>query len=75
MPDLIQQSQLELLQKWNGELRFLQNFKLRRFSHNFLYIGHVKSRPSSPNHKSINDISQKEKTASYALEHMDIDNK
>lgn len=30
MPDLMDQLQMEVLRKWNGELRFLQNFKLRR---------------------------------------------
>ncbi|XP_066151064.1 translation machinery-associated protein 16 homolog isoform X1 [Euwallacea fornicatus] len=32
MPDLLNQSQLTMLKSWNGELRYLQNFKLRRFS-------------------------------------------
>ncbi|XP_026313523.1 translation machinery-associated protein 16 homolog [Hyposmocoma kahamanoa] len=32
MPDLMDQSQMEVLRNWNGELRFLQNFKLKRFA-------------------------------------------
>lgn len=32
MPDLMDHSQMEVLRKWNGELRFLQNFKLKRFA-------------------------------------------
>ncbi|XP_077302608.1 translation machinery-associated protein 16 homolog [Arctopsyche grandis] len=32
IPDLTNTSQVVLLKSWNGELRFLQNFKLRRFS-------------------------------------------
>ncbi|XP_050299768.1 translation machinery-associated protein 16 homolog [Anthonomus grandis grandis] len=32
IPDLLNASQLNMLKTWNGELRFLQNFKLRRFS-------------------------------------------
>lgn len=37
-----------MLKKWNGELRFLQNFKLRRFTKHFLTIGNTVSRPASP---------------------------
>uniref|UniRef100_A0A1B6H4N3 Translation machinery-associated protein 16 n=1 Tax=Cuerna arida TaxID=1464854 RepID=A0A1B6H4N3_9HEMI len=48
LPNLLEPSQVELLRKWNGELRFLQNFKLRRFSQQFLKKGSVKSRPASP---------------------------
>ncbi|XP_069688769.1 translation machinery-associated protein 16 [Periplaneta americana] len=32
IPDLMNAKQLEILRSWNGELRFLQNFKLKRFS-------------------------------------------
>lgn len=32
LPDLMDQQQMEILRKWNGELRFLQNFKLKRFA-------------------------------------------
>lgn len=32
LPDLTNTNQVVLLKSWNGELRFLQNFKLRRFS-------------------------------------------
>ncbi|CAG9766795.1 unnamed protein product [Ceutorhynchus assimilis] len=34
--DLLNPVQLKQLKNWNGELRFLQNFKLRRFSLSFL---------------------------------------
>ncbi|PSN35392.1 hypothetical protein C0J52_17820 [Blattella germanica] len=32
IPDLLNPKQLEMLIKWEGELRFLQNFKLKRYS-------------------------------------------
>lgn len=32
MPDLLNASQFNLLKSWSGELRLIQNFKLRRFS-------------------------------------------
>lgn len=32
MPDLMDSIQFKLLKDWNGELRFIQNFKLKRFS-------------------------------------------
>ncbi|XP_059054763.1 translation machinery-associated protein 16 homolog [Achroia grisella] len=32
MPDLMDQRQMEVLKSWNGELRFLQHFKLRRIA-------------------------------------------
>lgn len=32
MPDLLNPAQLSILLKWNGELRFLQHFKLVRYS-------------------------------------------
>lgn len=30
LPDLLNATQVEMLKGWNGELRFLPNFKLRR---------------------------------------------
>lgn len=36
IPDLLDVEQFNRLKEWNGELRFLQNFKLRRFSKNIL---------------------------------------
>lgn len=30
LPNLLDKDQVEMLRKWNGELRFLQNFKLVR---------------------------------------------
>ncbi|CAD0204179.1 unnamed protein product [Chrysodeixis includens] len=32
MPDLLDTQQMEVLRNWNGELRFLQHFKLRRIA-------------------------------------------
>lgn len=32
VPDLMNSVQLEVLRNWNGELRFLQNFKLQRYN-------------------------------------------
>ncbi|KAJ2940205.1 hypothetical protein O0L34_g11772 [Tuta absoluta] len=32
LPDLLDVQQMEVLRNWNGELRFLQHFKLKRFS-------------------------------------------
>ncbi|XP_053617449.1 translation machinery-associated protein 16 homolog [Plodia interpunctella] len=32
MPDLMNAQQMQVLRNWNGELRFLQNFKLRRIA-------------------------------------------
>lgn len=31
IPDILTPSQCEMLRNWNGELRYLQNFKFRRF--------------------------------------------
>lgn len=36
LPDLLNPQQVEMLRNWNGELRFLPNFKLRRISKKFL---------------------------------------
>lgn len=32
LPDLMSEKEIEILRKWNGELRFLQNFTLKRFT-------------------------------------------
>lgn len=32
LPDFFDHKQMDVLREWNGELRFLQHFKLRRFS-------------------------------------------
>jgi len=31
IPDILNRAQYEMLRKWQGELRFLPNFKFRRF--------------------------------------------
>ncbi|XP_075983684.1 translation machinery-associated protein 16 homolog [Anticarsia gemmatalis] len=36
MPDLLDHQQMEVLRNWNGELRFLQHFKLRRIARKHL---------------------------------------
>ncbi|XP_050352991.1 translation machinery-associated protein 16 homolog [Nymphalis io] len=36
MPDLMNAQQMELLKNWNGELRYLQNFKLKRIARKHL---------------------------------------
>ena len=36
IPDVTVPKQLEMLRNWNGELRLLQNFKLKRFNHKSL---------------------------------------
>lgn len=36
IPDLLNKNQFVLLQTWNGELKYVQKFKLRRFSRKFL---------------------------------------
>ncbi|XP_026501307.1 translation machinery-associated protein 16 homolog [Vanessa tameamea] len=36
MPDLMNAQQMEVLKNWNGELRFLQNFKLKRIARKHL---------------------------------------
>ncbi|XP_060527407.1 translation machinery-associated protein 16 homolog [Cylas formicarius] len=36
LPDLLSSLQFRMLKEWTGELRFLQNFKLRRFNMNNL---------------------------------------
>ncbi|XP_028171385.1 translation machinery-associated protein 16 homolog [Ostrinia furnacalis] len=36
MPDLMDHQQMEVLRNWNGELRYLQHFKLKRFARKHL---------------------------------------
>ncbi|XP_072934115.1 translation machinery-associated protein 16 homolog [Epargyreus clarus] len=36
MPDLLDQQQMVVLRKWNGELRYLQHFKLKRIARKHL---------------------------------------
>ncbi|XP_046963822.1 translation machinery-associated protein 16 homolog [Vanessa cardui] len=36
MPDLMNAQQMEVLKNWNGELRYLQNFKLKRIARKHL---------------------------------------
>lgn len=36
VPDLMNEQQMEVLKNWNGELRFLQHFKLKRISRSHL---------------------------------------
>lgn len=36
LPDFMDQQQMQVLRNWNGELRFLQHFKLRRFARKHL---------------------------------------
>ncbi|XP_041972269.1 translation machinery-associated protein 16 homolog [Aricia agestis] len=38
MPDFMDPQQMEVLRSWNGELRFLQNFKLKRIAKKHLHI-------------------------------------
>ena len=38
IPDVTIPKQLEMLRNWNGELRLLQNFKLKRFNHKSLQL-------------------------------------
>ncbi|GLV41111.1 uncharacterized protein CBL_04635 [Carabus blaptoides fortunei] len=45
IPDILNPKYLEVLRKWNGELRFLQNIKLRRVSKK--YLQHQKSSKST----------------------------
>ncbi|XP_046671892.1 translation machinery-associated protein 16 homolog isoform X2 [Homalodisca vitripennis] len=81
LPNLLEPSQVEMLRKWNGELRFLQNFKLRRFSQQFLKKGSAKSRPASPveTRESNNTIKTSQshnkdnKTISDSVESMETD--
>lgn len=36
VPDLSNTEQMQLLKSWNGELRYLPNFKLKRISRKYL---------------------------------------
>lgn len=36
LPDFLDRQQMEVLNKWDGELRFLQHFKLKRFARKHL---------------------------------------
>uniref|UniRef100_A0A1B6E4P4 Translation machinery-associated protein 16 n=1 Tax=Clastoptera arizonana TaxID=38151 RepID=A0A1B6E4P4_9HEMI len=53
LPDILQRNQLSMLMNWNGQLRFLQNFKLRRFNKKFLTSKVQISRPPSPDNMNI----------------------
>ena len=60
IPDLLDLKQLELLRKWEGELRFLQHFKLKRYSRKHLdqlantsKFGSVKSSEKKENPKNM----------------------
>lgn len=55
LPDLLNPAQVEVLRKWNGELRFLTNFKLRRISKKLLNTEMEKRRaPTLSNEKTKN---------------------
>lgn len=54
MPDLSDPVQFKLVKEWNGELRFIQNFKLKRFSKLNL---EERMRKSASNQQSINNVS------------------
>lgn len=54
MPDLLDPIQFKLLKEWNGELRFIQNFKLKRFSKTNL---EEKIRKSTIHQQSSNNLS------------------
>ncbi|XP_018580161.1 translation machinery-associated protein 16 homolog [Anoplophora glabripennis] len=60
IPNILDPVQFDLLKTWNGELRYLQNFKLRRFSKKILdeeaILGNKKI--SVNNKKMCTDISE-----------------
>ncbi|KAF4525261.1 hypothetical protein B566_EDAN012796 [Ephemera danica] len=62
-PDVMNTAQLTMLRKWGGELRYLQKFKLKRFSKKVLQQPPKppKSKPStSESTETIADIEEKE---------------
>lgn len=64
LPDLLNPVQLLLVQKWQGELRFLQNFKLRRFTQSLLQGSNsvTNSRPTSTeNNVMVTDGAEEDK--------------
>ena len=65
LPDLLNPVQLSLVQKWQGELRLLQNFKFRRFTQSFLQAKNAvkSSRPASPECDMVTDESEEDEVS------------
>ncbi|XP_044257836.1 translation machinery-associated protein 16 [Tribolium madens] len=58
IPDLLNIQQFSFLREWNGELRFLPKFKLKRYNRKALEnaINNVESKPSQSQTNSTNDV-------------------
>ncbi|XP_051171623.1 translation machinery-associated protein 16 homolog [Leptopilina boulardi] len=67
IPDILTTSQCEMLKKWDGELRYLPNFKFRRFGQKDLtrdYLSRIKKNVNSKLVLKTNDISREEELLS-----------
>ncbi|KAJ8954978.1 hypothetical protein NQ318_000409 [Aromia moschata] len=70
MPNLLDSTQFKLLKSWNGELRFLQNFKLQRFNKKDLDKEVIKSSKISLNMRTVEGNQKVVKN-----DHMDVESK
>ncbi|RZF43331.1 hypothetical protein LSTR_LSTR001592 [Laodelphax striatellus] len=69
IPDLLNATQVSMLKDWNGEIRFIQNFKLRRFSKQFISskLNKIEKSESNPQLETPNEDSDK-KSSSACME-------
>ncbi|XP_066994122.2 translation machinery-associated protein 16 homolog [Anabrus simplex] len=71
MPDLLNPVQLEVLRTWNGELRFLQNFKLQRYSRKSLCSLEEKEENIATDGEECNSEARKDEDKSKLTEEQD----
>lgn len=82
IPDFLDNRNFSVVRKWNGELRFLQNIKLRRYGKKHIQelINNAKkttkkeTKAEESKEKTVNMHKQENDTVETNVENMDIDN-
>ncbi|XP_012342815.1 translation machinery-associated protein 16 homolog [Apis florea] len=75
IPDILNPTQCEMLRNWNGELRYMTNFKFRRFGKRHLNEALKKANKESKENKDIQTkVSKKLQNSSEEVKLEDIEN-
>lgn len=75
IPDILNPTQCEMLRNWNGELRYMTNFKFRRFGKRHLNEALKRANKESKENKDIQTkVSKKLQNSSEEVKLEDIEN-
>ncbi|XP_043797426.1 translation machinery-associated protein 16 homolog [Apis laboriosa] len=75
IPDILNPTQCELLRNWNGELRYMTNFKFRRFGKKHLNEALKKTNKESKENKDIQTkVSKEPQNSSEEVKFEEIEN-